>query len=275
MKEYKVDDHVSSFLPEGKEWKLVWHDEFDGPELDKSKWFYRMYMAGEKHKTYIEDAISFDGNSNIVFHLIERDGKYYSSTIQTGENFTDRPNGESRNMPQNFMHKYGYYECRCKLNKERLWWTAFWLQAPEVAIGDPIIPEKNGVEVDIMENFKPGTYIPHYLHWGGYGEGYKYENSVQMQRYATDEDAVTPEETEDGFHTFAVHWEKDGYTFYVDGKQSGVKCSKAVSHTEQFILLFTECYGHRNLMGYDAKKDYKSGARDEFVVDYVRVFDEV
>ena len=24
--------------PEGKTWKLVWHDEFDGTKLDESKW---------------------------------------------------------------------------------------------------------------------------------------------------------------------------------------------------------------------------------------------
>jgi hypothetical protein len=24
--------------PEGKTWKLIWHDEFDGTKLDKSKW---------------------------------------------------------------------------------------------------------------------------------------------------------------------------------------------------------------------------------------------
>lgn len=94
MKEYKVEGHVSSFLPEDKEWKLVWNDEFDGDRLDTSKWYYRLHMAGKRHETYIEDGISFDGNSNIVFHLIEKDGQYYSSTIQTGENRTDKPNDE-------------------------------------------------------------------------------------------------------------------------------------------------------------------------------------
>ena len=41
MKEYKVEGHVSSFLPADKNWKLVWSDEFDGTELDRSKWDYR------------------------------------------------------------------------------------------------------------------------------------------------------------------------------------------------------------------------------------------
>ena len=25
-------------LPTGQEWKLIWHDEFDGPKLDETKW---------------------------------------------------------------------------------------------------------------------------------------------------------------------------------------------------------------------------------------------
>ena len=30
--------HVDSLLPAGKSWKLVWHDEFDGDTLDRTKW---------------------------------------------------------------------------------------------------------------------------------------------------------------------------------------------------------------------------------------------
>ena len=271
MKEYKVDGHVSSYLPEGREWKLVWNDEFDGDKLDETKWYYRLHMAGQRHKTYIENAISFDGNSNIIFHLVEKDGKYYSSTIQTGENYTDRPDGESKNIPPKFMHKYGYYEVRCKLQHERPWWSAFWLQAPNVAILDD--PAEAGVEVDILESFKPGSYIPHFNHWGGYGKGHKFENTGGFKRWATDEDAIPI--SLDEYHTFAVHWDETGYTFYVDGKQSGQKLCEAVSHTEQFILLFTECQGHRTIPGYSEIVDFGSGLKDEFVVDYVRVFDEI
>ena len=34
---YEVPGHVPSYLPEGKKWKLVWADEFDGTELDMGK----------------------------------------------------------------------------------------------------------------------------------------------------------------------------------------------------------------------------------------------
>ncbi|MDY3928225.1 MAG: glycoside hydrolase family 16 protein [Clostridia bacterium] len=272
MKEYKVDNHVSSFLPEGHNWKLIWHDEFDGCELDESKWFYRLNLGGKRHETYIEDAISFDGKSNIIFHLVEKDGQYYSSTIQTGENYTDKPNGESRKTTPKFMHKYGYYEVRCKLQCEQPWWTAFWIQSPEVA-NEELPPEKAGVEVDIMESFSPGRVIPHFNHWGGYGKNHKFTDSAGLNRVVSDADAFSV--SLDEYHTFACHWTKDGYTYYVDGKPSG-KISGPVSDTEQFVLLFTECKGYRdNIPGYSGVDKFGSGIKDKFVVDYVRVFDEV
>ncbi len=36
MNEYKVNGHEASWLPEGN-WEMVWSDEFDGSELDRSK----------------------------------------------------------------------------------------------------------------------------------------------------------------------------------------------------------------------------------------------
>ena len=35
MKKFDVRGHEPSILPDG-EWKMVWNDEFDGTELDRS-----------------------------------------------------------------------------------------------------------------------------------------------------------------------------------------------------------------------------------------------
>ena len=51
MMKYEVSGHEPSYLPEGRKWKLVWHDEFDGKELDRSKWDFRLCMMGKRHKT--------------------------------------------------------------------------------------------------------------------------------------------------------------------------------------------------------------------------------
>ena len=74
MKEFEVSGHVPSLVPEGREWKLVWADEFDGTELDRTKWDYRLYMMGKRHPTWVDDGVTLDGESHAVFHIFERDG---------------------------------------------------------------------------------------------------------------------------------------------------------------------------------------------------------
>lgn len=78
-------------MPDG-DWKLVWSDEFDGDKLDSEKWDFRRHLFHKKHDAWIgEEGIEFDGESNIIFKMVEKDGKYYSSQLQTGENWYDRP----------------------------------------------------------------------------------------------------------------------------------------------------------------------------------------
>lgn len=47
--EFQVKGHAPSLLPPGN-WKLVWYDEFDGTELDRSKWDFRLHMMGSAIK---------------------------------------------------------------------------------------------------------------------------------------------------------------------------------------------------------------------------------
>lgn len=273
MKEYKVEGHVSSYLPEGKEWKLVFADEFDGPELDTTKWNFRMNYWGEPNPAYTDQGIRFDGKSNIELHRTERDGYYVSPQLETGYNSFDIPLGTQNNpwgqtyfwklgvlpKPQ-FMHRFGYYECRCKFQKypEEMW-SAFWTQSP--SIGAAYDPEWCGVESDIMECFHDGKATTGNI-MGGYGTQYRKSGRVQYDL----------KETEDGYHTFAMLWEPDKYTFYCDGEIVS-EDSLHVSQVPQFILLTTEVQGYRSKKPV-AVKDGKF-VDDAFIVDYVRVFDEV
>ncbi len=272
MKEYKVDGHVSSYLPEGYDFKLIWSDEFDGDELDMTKWDYRLSIMGKRHRTFDTEGVRLDGNSNAVFSIYEKDGEICSSHLETGYNYFDAerptedcwgggliwPIGEFKK--HKFTHKYGYYECRCRLQEREGWWSAFWLNSP--TIGSSPVPEEVGVETDIMESFHPGNIETHNNHYNGYGSdhvcvsaggGYDVELGV--------------------YHTFGVLWTPNGYTFFVDGKEDG-HIDGPVSHVEQFILLSTEVNGYR-AKGLSATDEAREAARlgDAFIVDYVRVFD--
>ena len=272
MIKYNVKNHEPSFLPEGKQWKLAWSDEFDGTELDRSKWDYRLYMMGKRHRTWQDEGVTLDGKSNAVFKVFEKNGEICSAQLQTGYNYMDEPAGNpddtegglawpiAKLHENKFLHRYGYYECRCRLQKKRGWWSAFWLQSP--IIGSSLNPEISGIENDIMESFEPGVVHAHVNHYNGYGADHKnviHGNGINV---STDE-----------FHRFGLLWTEKGYTFYVDGKEDG-HSESPVSKIPQFILLTPEVNGYR-AKEMCATEEARAAVGDEFVVDYVRVFDEI
>ncbi len=255
----------------------MWSDEFDGDTLDTTKWGFRRGIMHNWHKTYTDEGVEVkDGCVHIK--LVEKDGHYYSAQLQTGSNFMDNPPEENgygkfvwpiaKHEEQKFLHKYGYYECRCRTQQKGGWWSAFWLQSP--IIGCCTDPGKAGVDVDIMESFEPGRMIPHFLHWGGYGAEHKEKFVTEHEtEFAPDRFSIPNHEQ---FHTFAVNWTPNGYDFYIDGVFDGHH-DGPVSHTEQFILITTECDGYR--YSDQPNELLKSAMPDEFIVDYVRVFDPI
>ena len=274
MKQFEVEGHAPSLVPEGKEWKLVWADEFDGTELDRTKWDYRLSMMGKRHITWTDDGVTLDGNSNAVFRIYEKDGEICSSQLQTGYNYMDAivekkedclggglvwPIGKFKQSK--FLKKYGYFECRCKLQRMEGWWSAFWVQSPSIGC-DPD-PSYAGIENDIMESFHPGDVIYHCNHYGGYADDH---GEADAGVGAKDLDL-------DEYHTFGMLWEPTGYTFYIDGKEDG-HVDGPVSHRPEFILISTEVNGYRSKT-HTATEEAKAAAKagDTFLVDYVRVFD--
>ena len=78
----------------------------------------------------------------------------------------------------------------------------------------------------------------------------------------------------EAWHVFGMLWdEKEGYTFYVDGKEDG-HIPGPISRIPQFILISTEVQGYRS-KALAATDEARAAVGDEFIVDYVRVFDRV
>lgn len=271
MKKFEVKNHEPNFLPDG-DWELAWADEFDGTELDSTKWDYRTSMMGREHPAWVKDGVTLDGKSNAVFTLMMKDGKPVSSQLQTGYNFMDEPVVETKfgadhlqwnigKLHENkFTHGYGYYECRCRLQQKTGWWSAFWIQSP--VIGSSLDPKDSGVEIDIMESFKPGAIAGHNVFTGGYG--------LDMKRSVSG-GGIQLDETE--FHRFGLLWDETGYTFYIDGKEDG-KITDKITARPEFILISTEVRGYR-FEDHKPVKEAFENQGDTFLVDYVRVFDKV
>lgn len=276
MKKFEVKNHAESLIPDG-DWELVWADEFDGEELDMTKWDYRLSMMGKRHITWGTEGVKLDGNSNAVFTVYEKDGEICSSQLQTGYNYMDAPHTEEalfggggeepglvwpigKLQEHKYLKKYGYFECRCKLQKKEGWWSAFWLQSP--VIGSSLDPATSGIENDIMESFHVGKIIQHANHYNGYGVDHQAAVVGEGMDISLDE-----------YHRFGMLWDENGYTFYVDGVEDG-HVDAPVSHISQFILISTEVNGYR-CSAHAATDEARAAVGDEFIVDYVRVFDKV
>lgn len=278
-----VPGEAPSLLPEGRKLKLVWHDEFAGDRLDTSKWGYRTNFWGRPahwFATPADNAVEVrDGLLRLK--LVKRpDGQFVSPQLQTGELMWDRPHLKSkspttgfwplgkREKPK-FVKRYGYFECRARLQKMPGWWSAFWMQTESQGV--TLDPGISGIEHDIMESFEPGEVLPACFHANGYGADYLGFKIPDVSHI----DEATLKLDSDKFHTYGMLWTPEGYEIYVDGRLRG-RSAKAVSHVPEFVLVTTEAKWYRNnrMTGKGVPElDAAAKAGDEFVVDYVRIYD--
>ncbi|OIN57372.1 glycoside hydrolase family 16 protein [Arsenicibacter rosenii] len=227
---------AQTFIKDG--YKRVWQDEFNGTALDLTKWEYRQAGVVRNLGRVAKETVSLDGKGNLVIQLLKTDGEYKIGQIGT---------------EKTYKTKYGYYECRARMNHEPGPHVAFWLQSPTLGkyLNDPV---RSGTEIDIFEyHRKEPTTVHHNLHWDGYGTDHK----------TTGQKTTTPS-IETGFHTFGLLWTEKEYVFYVDGKETW-RTTTAVSNVDEYIILSLELTG----WGGDPAK---ATLPDEVVYDYVRVY---
>ncbi len=225
--------------PEGKAWKLVWHDEFDGNKLDESKW--DVPPDGKRRDAWwMRKAVRLDGQGRLVISTLKEDGKYIDGCVRTSGKFE---------------HTYGYYVARIQLQTQPGHWSAFWLMGRGVGkIGNE---GRDGTEIDIMEKPWLDDRVQHALHWDGYG---KHHRSAAQK-------STTPG-VMDGFHTFALMWTPEQYVFFVDGRETWRTKAGGVCRAPLYIKLSDEVGEWGGDIG-------KAKLPDRFLTDYVRVYDLV
>ena len=224
--------------PEGKTWKLVWHDEFDGTKLDASKW--DVPNNRRRDGWWSPKAVSLDGEGHLAISTLKDGDRYLDACVRTREKFE---------------HAHGYYVARIKLQAQPGHWSAFWLYNTSVGkIGNE---GRDGTEIDIMEKPWLDDRVQHALHWDGYGEAHKSKGEV-----------ATVPGVMDGFHTFALCWQADEYVFFVDGKETWRTAAGGVCQVPLYIKLSDE-------IGKWGGDITMAKLPDRFLVDYVRVYDLV
>lgn len=224
------------FNPLENGYKLVWEDNFDGSQLDFTKWNYRG-LGNKRGSGYIDSRMVkvYDGNLLLMFDY-QRDS-VFSGMVGTMETF---------------QTKYGYFECRAQLNKGYPQSTAFWLQSPRIGFGDN--PGRFGAEIDIAEYMRElgADYMTHCIHWA-YGSNP--QSSGRMDSYLHG--------LSKGFHTFALEWTPQKYTFFIDGLKYHEQ-TVGLSHVNEYMILSM-------LPGLTFDKA-TAIYPDTFFVDYVKVY---
>ena len=177
-------------------YELVWSDEFDGTELDTTKWYYEVngYGGGNNEEQYYtdENVVVSEGILKIIAEKEEYNGMQYTSSRITTKNKAE--------------FKYGIFEARIKLPAGRGTWPAFWMMPVYSRYG---IWPRSG-EIDIMEHV---GYDLNHIHSTIHTRYYNGPNNTQLGGGTTIFTDVTEE-----FHVYKVEWLPDRMIFHTDDK---------------------------------------------------------
>ena len=223
------------------QYSLYWNDEFDGTQLDMTKWGYRA-LGPRGSGVDATTMVALDGNGHLNLSVQQIGSTIYSAMIGT---------------QGKFQTLYGYFECRAMLQTINGPTSAFWLQSPTTGnpIGNPAVA---GDEVDIFECYSPSTgKIPQTIHWDGYGA---YHQFLQQM-------SPTIPNLAQGFHTFGLEWSPTTYIFYIDGVET-FRTAQAVSQANEYVILSYLV----DSPGQAAIINGIPGFSATIVYDYVRVF---
>lgn len=246
-------------------YEMVWNDEFDGTEIDDSKWGYDLGDGcqispdlcgwGNNELEYYTDRRenSFIENGNLVIKAIREVPFYLGQHQYTSARMVTKNKGDWR---------YGRVDVRAKLPIGQGLWPAIWmLPTDNVYGGWP----KSG-EIDIMENIgSEPTRVFGTIH---YGHDFWRFNSQGIE---LEEGTFA-----DDFHVFTLLWDEDCIQFQMDGMDVGEPNTRSTvlpttfPFDQRFHLLLNVAVGG-NLPG---NPNAATSFPQTMKVDYVRVYQQ-
>lgn len=235
--------------------ELIWADEFDGTALDTTRWSYDIGHGcpnlcgwGNNELQYYTDApenIRVE-NGRLVITAREDSvgGEDYSSA-----KIKSQWKGDFR---------YGRFEARMKFPTTQGMWPAFWMLPTESVYG--IWPQSGEMDIVEMIGRNPGQAVGT-VHTGfpyAYNSGYY--DLPPGQIFA------------DNFHVFAMEWEPDTITWFVDGIQyhqlTPADIGPWAPFQEDFYLILNLAVGGN----WPGDPDATTVLPQTLEVDYVRVY---
>lgn len=234
-------------------WKLIFEDEFNGTELNTDIW--NIWDSADWQYFYSPDSIKLDGNGHLInrVSVLEKPDSKFGYTKQSGAITTK----------DKYNSTYGYYEISMKPHCTTGLWSAFWLMAGDMGDKDAVADGSavNGAEFDIVETLFNTKTPSHAIHWDGY-----YNDQTQSYGGFVHGFEPMPEVFDGNFHTFAMSWTTDGYSFYIDGKLTGHTDYMGICNQPAYMLISA----HFGDWGGDVTM--KPGEYNDMIVDYVRIY---
>ncbi len=247
--------------PELDGYKLLWNDEFEGEDLDTTKWTRETRQPGwtnnelQEYTNTTDNVFVRDGKLILKAIKTEKDGNpYYTSGKVNSQNKTD------------FM--YGKVVVSAKVPEGQGLWPAIWMMPKNENIYGQW--PKCG-EIDIMESLGNDTTISYStIH---YGEPHA-EQQGTIEKTGADSFSAK-------FHEYSVEWEPGEMRFYTDNELV-LTCNDwftAIAGSDElpypapfdqdFFVQMNLAVGGNWPGNPDSTTDF---SKAEFEIDYVRVY---
>lgn len=255
---------------QAQNWQLVWEDDFDGNNLDLSKWMheygtgsqYNMWGWGNGEKQYYQSQNTTLSNGIATIEVKEEPGgiidswgatSYYSSSKISTKGIFD--------------FRYGKVEARMKTIDGQGFWPAFWM-----------LPTNGSWpcdgEIDIMEQWG-GNYFTNGTTGAAHLGTCPYSQSSHFyQNFST---YISSGSYADEFHTYSVIWKEDTITWYVDDNEIfSINPSSYWSVPSQHDWPFNsnQWYIMINLAITQSGPNANTVFPNQIQVDYVRVYQD-
>jgi beta-glucanase (GH16 family) len=248
-------------------YQMVWGDEFDGTEIDASKWSYELGDGCQ-----ISDDLCGWGNNELEYYTDRSENSYLDNGKLVIEAKKELPlyigqheYTSARMVTKNKGDwKYGRVDVRAKLPTGQGLWPAIWMLPTDTVYG---IWPRSG-EIDIMENIgSEPNKIFGTVHYGLGLENWTYFSQDTIKASGT---------FVDEFHVYTVLWTEDCLQFQLDGVNYGEPVTRSTvlpspfPFDQKFHMILNVAVGG-NLPG---NPNAATTFPQKMEVDFVRVYQE-
>lgn len=293
---------------DGHTYKLTYHDEFNGKQIDKDKWVPRFKKGANKPRKmfFTPKASWLDGQGNLVMSMFTKPRSAQTSKIAMG-----RWAAYTSCLKTRQQFTYGFFQVRMKMPIVKGVGIAIWMQSHGMTgkhkNGDPAV----GTEIDLIEQTffsrygKPNDYKHIGAHWGGYHKFHQWFHVRIMTRKQPPENKdggdaqlefgkqLNLGDTSNGlihirrryysdtlnfrdsnYHTVALLWTPKYYKYFMDHELVATT-SIPISQSPEFMILYPRLFNFDKLVAHS-----KHGLGDlehtkaKYKIDYFRVYQQ-